>query len=755
MNPITNTINNKIYVITTYWTYPFGGGEEFMYDTMEWAHKLGMKSYWLAFANFKNETFDELEVIYHDYGTIIHIPNGFNIQTLKNWLYIIKPDIVHHQGSFREKFYMACEDLRIEFLTGFHFWTGGIVLDPDKKNIEIIKNKKFHKTDPEFEFLVKKQFINFYCASDFVQDVFKEISNVNIVDIIYASSSLKRYKINDLISIQSKYVMMINIHIHKGGDVFYYLLQNCPNIHFACVQTEHNSEELDDKIKELIKKRNNDPNKADCLFMQRTRDVKQIYSKTKIMICISKVDETFQRVINESMMNGIPVLTTNRGNIKYLMEDSLSKPINPSNKEKFKEEITKLYFDDDYYKKYSQSMLDAFQHHSEDIAKIQFKNTIQKVLLKSKENNVAIFTPWCDQGLGIQSRNYYKILKNNNFNLAIFALKPYNADTCIDLQKDPDKWVVDNLYYSKNTRETVKDKELKEFVEKYNIGKMLIPETCWNRIFEIAKYLREINVKVYALPNIEIVRRDEIFKHNYFHKILANNYLCENIMSNSLNIPVEYIGYGVEGIENKPKLFKDNKIKFLFIGGMNAFSRKHVLDICEAFTIAYQTNNNIELTITIQMTNLLELELKNKIEKYINHPAITAIQKHIKYSDILNLYYDNHVSIQVSKHEGLGLGFYEGVSTGTPVITLDTPPHNEIIIDNVNGWIIDCFHKKMVDNKDPLFGSAYFHPKDLANKIIEISNKKTVQDIIISLNDDYDKRLSLKVFEGKFISSLN
>jgi hypothetical protein len=45
-------------------------------------------------------------------------------------------------------------------------------------------------------------------------------------------------------------------------------------------------------------------------------------------------------------------------------------------------------------------------------------------------------------------------------------------------------------------------------------------------------YVIEVNgknygVRTYGVPNIEIVRRDEIYKHNYFYKILANNYLCE------------------------------------------------------------------------------------------------------------------------------------------------------------------------------------------------------------------------------------
>jgi hypothetical protein len=182
-NSTINILKNKIYVITTFWTYPFGGGEEIMYDTMEWASLLGMKCFWLAFADSHNKPFDELDIKYHEYGIIINIPNGLSVQTLTDWLYLIKPDIVHHQGHMREQFYMATEKLRIEFLSGFHFWTGGIILDHDTANIEILKNKTKHKIDPEFEFLLKKPTCNFYCASKFVQDVFDQVVNVHIKNI--------------------------------------------------------------------------------------------------------------------------------------------------------------------------------------------------------------------------------------------------------------------------------------------------------------------------------------------------------------------------------------------------------------------------------------------------------------------------------------------------------------------------------------------------------------------------------------------
>lgn len=741
--------HNKIYLITTNWTYPFGGGEEFMYDTMQWASELGMKSYWIAFSNSKNVNFTEFKIIKHKYGTIIDIPDGMCVDTLSKWLYIIRPDIIHHQGNLRDKFFMATEELRIEFLTGFHFWTGGLILDDSKKNINIIENAQYHRTDPEFEFLIKKDKCNFYCASQFVQEAIEKITGHYIPDIIFPSSSIERYFIKDNNPWNSKYVVMINIHKHKGGELFYHLLKKCPDIHFLCVRTEHDSDDLDELIKKEIEDRNNTDH-ADCVFMERTSDVKFIYKLTKILLCITLVDETFCRVVNEAMMNGIPTLTTHRGNVKYLIGDTTPK-LDPDDPDEWMRYLREIYFDRERYNIISEKMREQYELSSEEYAKNQFKDVIGKIIRKSSNMNIGIFTPWCDQGLGIQSRNYYNMLKDT-FNMSIFALKPYNADSCIALQKEPSEWIVSNIYYSKNTRENVNDNEIIEFCKKYNIGKMIIPETCWPRIFQIAKLLREINVKAYAIPNIEIVRRDEIYKHNYFYKILANNYLCKKYFD-VLDIPCNYIGYGVNA-DFIEKEYSDNLIKFLFIGGMNAFSRKNVLDVCEAFTIAYGQNNNLRLTVTVQMTNTLEEIIKNKIKQYKTHPAIDIIEKHISYKDIINLYHTHHVSIQVSKHEGLGLGFYEGITTGTPVLTLNTPPHNEIILDNVNGWTIECYYKPMTDNKDPLFDSAYFLPKTLSEKILEISNKDTISSVIESLKQDYQERLSYDKFKNRFINEL-
>lgn len=747
---------NKKYLIISKWAYPFGGGEEFLFQTMTWAKDLGMLCFWICFTDAKNKNYESLKIENESFGYIIKVPGGIKNKTIKNWIKLINPDIIHHQGHERLFFYEETKQFRIPFLSGIHFWSGIIELHPTYLNANMIEHAEHHKTCDDFSYLTKEKLCDLYCASIFVRECVKKITNIDVSDIICAASSIKKCQIKNFNPLYNKYVTIINIHKLKGGELILYLLNKMLNIPFLVVRTEYESEELDTKIKNIIDKRNNDEQHSNCIYMGRVSDPTVIYKKTRIFLAPSLCDETFCRTVNESMMNGIPVITTGAGNIKYLVGKA-GYVIPISEKDKWCSIINELYNNPELYKTTSKNILKQYEQHSEQMAAKQFATVVRKTIVKSKDRNIMIFSPWCDQGLGIQSRNYYNILKSYDYNIYIFALNPYNGST-LEMQKNPEEWKVENIYYSPNNREKVTDIELIEFINKYNIGKCLLPETCWFRVFEVARLLRNHYVKCYAIPNIEIVRRDEIYKHTYFHKILCNNYLCQNIFNEHGNYNTEYIGYGMpnSNIFMKTKKIENNFVKFLFIGGMNAFSRKHILNICKSFATAYEQNKNMQLTCTIQRTNLLEVDDVDKINNYKDHPGINVIDKHITYKDILNLYYDNHVSIQVSKHEGLGIGFYESIYTGTPIITLNTAPHNEIVLDNINGWIIPCYYKPMTDNKDPIFDSAYFNHTVLSKKILHIcSNTENIYNIIDNLKNDFNKRLNYNNFAERFIKSIN
>lgn len=743
---------NKIYILLSNWGFPFGGGEEYMYQTAQWTKELGMKNYWICFSSANNKPYEKLEIIETEYFTMIKVPGGIQEKSVYNLLKLIKPDIVHHQGGFRKLFHDVCAKLRIQFISGIHFWTGIIKLNPETFNVNILENYEKHSPEPDLKQLIESKYCTLYTVSKFVDECIQKICHVKVDHLAYSGSSKKTCYIPNLDIFANKFVTIINIHKFKGGELAYYLLETLKDVSFILIKTEYGSEELDAKIADLIKWRNENAY-AESYLYERTNNIKAIYEKTKIFLASSIVDETFCRTANEAMMNGIPVITTGQGNLKYFLNGTeFIIPI--YEKEKWAKIIKKLYFNKEELYNARQIMLQRYEEFSEEKCKSMFIDILNHAINISKERNIMIFTPWCDQGLGIQSRNYYNILKSE-YNMHIFGVKPYNANSCIELQKNPNEWLIDKIYYSKNDREHVTDIELIEFINKYNIGKFIIPETCWYRVFEIAKLLRSLDVKCYAVPNIEIVRRDEIYKHSYFYKILCNNHLCENLLNKHNLMQTEYIGYGIFDDKIIPKTKNiANIIKFLFIGGMNAFSRKHILEICEGFSLAYSENSNIQLTCTIQKTNLLEIEDQYKIKQYLNHPGITFIQEHLSYDKIIDLYYDSHISIQLSKHEGLGLGFYEALSTGTPVITLDVPPHNEIIINDVNGWLIPAYYKKMLDNPNSLIESAYFDPLYLKNKIIDIS-RIDLQPIYNSVIKDYNTRLNVEIFKQKFINSFN
>lgn len=673
--------------------FPFGGGEDFLLDSMSFNNDI--ETYWISFCNKNQENIN-----FSVKDKIINVPGGISEDNIIKWLKLLRPDFIHTQGHNVHTILKIGEKLNIPVMIGFHFWLSLIELNPRTFNKDIEKNILSHKKSEIFDYLINSPMSYPYVCSSFMQDIVYKVTNKKIPIINPSSGFSKKCNLKYL-DRNPIYITQINIHKLKGGEIFLQLLDYFPNLHFMCVQTESFSEELDEKIKKAMSTRTN------CVYSTHTSDIKEVYNKTKILLIPSLVDETFCRVCNEAIMNSIPIITSGYGNIKNMIENDEQFIADPNDINQWISKILHIYDNLNYY---SSRISKYYILNSIETSMNQFNSIVNTILNKKK--NLMILAPFCDQGLGIQTRNYANILKDD-FNIFIFSFQPYYGNA-LELQKDTVEWQSDDyiIEYSSNIREKISDKEIIDFVKKYQITDCFLPETCWNRVFEIAKLFKILMVNCYAIPNIEIVRKDEIFKHEYFYKILCNNQLCYNIFNNYGFKNLNYIGYG------EKEKFKDkihtNVTKFLCIGGMNAYTRKRVDKVCKSFILAYEKNSNITLTVTIQGNH------SSIINEYYKYPFIKIITDHLSYKDILNLYYETNVTIHVSSHEGLGIGFYESLSTGTPVITLDTAPHNEIIKDGINGWIIPCYKKKLLDNPESLIEESHFNETTLAEKIIEI-----------------------------------
>lgn len=165
-------------------------------------------------------------------------------------------------------------------------------------------------------------------------------------------------------------------------------------------------------------------------------------------------------------------------------------------------------------------------------------------------------------------------------------------------------------------------------MKQYNIDVCIIPETCYQRVFEIPILLKSLGVRTVGIPNIEIVRRDELEKHHNFDALLCNNLLCMDLLSqHGLQDKVRWLGYPAlpesAVYENKKPDCK-NELRFLGIGGLNAVNRKQLHLVCAAFKMAYAQIPQLRLTVTVQFGTVPQL-----IKEISGHPGIKLIQQHL------------------------------------------------------------------------------------------------------------------------------
>jgi glycosyltransferase involved in cell wall biosynthesis len=210
-------------------------------------------------------------------------------------------------------------------------------------------------------------------------------------------------------------------------------------------------------------------------------------------------------------------------------------------------------------------------------------------------------------------------------------------------------------------------------------------------------------------------------------------------------LSVRYIGHGV--VDNTRDKRVRKVLKFLHVAGTNAVTRKNTIQVVQAFKQCQ--NPNITLTVTI------EKNIPDGIEEMCQDPRITLILEHLDHSDIIRLYQESHVSIQVSSHEGIGLGFYESISCSTPVISLDAAPHNEVVIEGKTGWLISCYPIILTDNPQAIIMGSSFNVRDLSDKIDYLShNLSLVNQVITRTTQTYREKFSEKILANRLINEL-
>lgn len=133
--------------------------------------------------------------------------------------------------------------------------------------------------------------------SEFVKTVANNYG-VKVKEVIYPTIRLKDYKTKRK---EAEYITLIIPAKRKGVEIFLKIVDKMSDKKFLAVGKS-------EKIRELRKRRN-------ITHIRWSKDMRKIYSKTKILLVPSIWQEPFGRVVVEAMCNGIPCIVSNVGGL--------------------------------------------------------------------------------------------------------------------------------------------------------------------------------------------------------------------------------------------------------------------------------------------------------------------------------------------------------------------------------------------------------------------------------------------------------
>jgi glycosyltransferase involved in cell wall biosynthesis len=733
---------------------PNGGGEEWLLSINKFFSK-EVSCVAICFKDILNNVqFNDFDykIIFNIH--VIKMP--FSLKNIAETINFIKPYSIIHQGFNRLTYMKLANVNNINFVTGFCFWNdfiknkksnikGKQTYVKKRNTLEDIMNINMEnkKYDIHENFDIIKENSNYYFASNFMNKI--SLNNHNelhpVIDTINTSIDLKKINSHD-----RKYVSLLNVNPLKGGYVLLYLLEHLPhNIPLLGIITEKTDNNFEEELKAAFDKRNKIRN-INILYTEKQSDVSSIINKTNVMIIPSLVDETFCRVAYESKIYGLNIVSYCNGNLKYML-GNYEKNIfidNPLIKSKY---ASLNEIPDDHYEEWLDKVVLLYNNKNcindskETLIKkynIDLYNTKNKLLelihskKKYEKETIGIYGPFCDQGLGIQMREYYCMLDKMGYSCAVFSHKPYIA-----IQQTKKEWDFENIYLSKNLREDTTQSELLEFVWKYKIKYMIIPEIVCKHIFDTIYFLKLLDVKIITPINIEIMRYIDISMYHLIDVIVANNISSYKILKNifpykSIHLLEFNNIYMPRKLIQPNDIITNKKIVFSTYGGLNSIHRKNIINTFKVFNFFAENvynNNFLDFKLNIHIQGNIEFGNIKLCDEIYNTENINIIVENKPYFEIIKSIQKSDIIIHLGDHEGLGLGFFEALNNNKPVITLDTYPNNEIIKNNVNGFLINCSFTDLTDNNYGVIRKAVVNNNNYAKLLVFILNKKNVKMI--------------------------
>ena len=361
--------NKKIIFFAKFFYPPLGGGEYFILSVLKYLSSKGYKCEAVCYAHPEPGSAFKNEVVNWD-GIKVHRIPGMNAQTMLSFFQTHKPDLVITQSYDAPVIVDVAKQLGIKTIFGVHFWRN--ICEVQDNFIGMLERPLESVHMREDLHRVFRNADKVYVNSEYMRRAVNRYVKINIDRIICPIMDRERVVAKER---NPEYVVLINPDVGKGGRLFLKLSEILPypdiklmNVGFGNDFLPENRE-INKEIRESSRIKS----------LDRTDDISKVYAIAKVILLPSLVDETFSMVALEAMANGIPVLASNLGNLRFLVTKG-GKTLDPFDIFRWKEEIEHLCFDNEYYNIVSKEAIERSQDFPPEEQLLKFHDMVIECL---------------------------------------------------------------------------------------------------------------------------------------------------------------------------------------------------------------------------------------------------------------------------------------------------------------------------------------------------------------------------------------
>lgn len=316
---------------------------------------------------------------------------------------------------------------------------------------------------------------------------------------------------------------------------------------------------------------------------------------------------------------------------------------------------------------------------------------------------IGIVSIWCNRGQGTVSRHIRDALDHLGHDTCVLA-RPAEGEKKIILSEDV--WDQPGITYASEKK--VPLEEYLAWVESEGVELIFCDQ---NYQFQEVKALRDRGVTTIGRFVWEQFRESNVPEAQEAYQVIYSLTECEQQRYARFGVVSPRVRWGChpETIGVAQPNRSTEEITFFFPASGR---RKLVKEALMAFNQFAPSNAKLIVKSNERAKNL---ELPDELVS----DRVEWIKDDLGFQEFHTLMASCHVCLAPSKWEGLGLHLYEAIAHGLPIISIDSPPTNEIVIHQKTGLLVPGI--EVTQSRSGIPGYTC-NVEDLGQAIIQLSD---------------------------------